>query len=221
MLLVVTGLKREAKIAQGGDVVTISGGGDERRLEQRLAQALERSFRGIVSFGVAGALSPALEPGDWVLSSQIIDDDRAYACHAGWLKSVATRLPGVRIGVTAAASRVLGRASDKAALFRRSGALAVDMESGIAARAAQARGLPFLALRTISDAADQNLPPAALHAMKPDGGLDGFAIARSLLANPAQIPALIRTGRDAEKAFAALLRGRGLLGAGFAFPDLG
>ena len=79
--------------------------------------------------------------------------------------------------------------------------LAVDMESHVAARVARRHRLPFAAARVVSDPAHRTLPPAARVAMKPDGRVDLPAVMRSLLAHPAQLPALIRTGRDAERGF--------------------
>lgn len=53
--------------------------------------------------------------------------------------------------------------------------------------------------------------------MKPDGGVALGAILASLARNPAQLPALIRTGRDAGAAFEALGRACDLMEAqGFA-----
>ena len=105
-------------------------------------------------------------------------------------------------------------AAAKAALHSATGALAVDMESHVAAAFAAAHGLPFAALRVISDGADRALPKAAQAGMKPDGGMDV----------PRQLPALIRTGREAEVAFRQLklLNRHDLLGRlGIGDPDLG
>ena len=96
----------------------------------------------------------------------------------------------------------------------------MDMESHIASRVAAAFGLPFAVARVISDGAAHALPPAAQSGMKPDGRMDIWAVVGSLLADPRQMPALVRTGLDAEKAFRALLRGRQLLGPALG-ADLG
>jgi len=64
------------------------------------------------------------------------------------------------------------------------------------------------------------LPPAALVAMKPDGGLALGRILWSVMKKPAQIPALVRTGRASSKAFRELLRCRDLCGVGLAGLDL-
>ena len=100
------------------------------------------------------------------------------------------------------------------------GALAVDMESQVAARFAASRNLPLAGLRVISDDASHVLPPAALVAMKPDGGIALGRVLASLLKKPAQIPALVRTARASNKAFAELLRCRNLCGVGFSGVDL-
>jgi hypothetical protein len=100
----------------------------------------------------------------------------------------------------------LSTAADKSAAFSQTGALAIDMESHVAARVAARHSLPFAALRVISDAADTTLPAAALAGMRPDGGIAIGAVLSSLVRNPAQLPALIRTARDAEQAFRALGR---------------
>ena len=94
------------------------------------------------------------------------------------------------------------------------------MESQVAARFAARRNLPLAALRVISDDASHVLPPAALVAMQPDGGISIGKVLWSVMKKPAQIPALIRTGRASSKAFAELLRCRDLCGVGIAGLDL-
>jgi adenosylhomocysteine nucleosidase len=116
---------------------------------------------------------------------------------------------------------MVAEATQKASLHSTTGAVAVDMESHVVARVARRHRLPFAAARVISDAAHHNLPPAARVGMKSDGGLDLPAVLRSLLVNPGQLPALIRTGLEAERGFRALLRGHRRLGPRLGGPDLG
>lgn len=122
-------------------------------------------------------------------------------------------LPEAHAGTIVGAATIIGSAAEKAALYAQTGAIAVDMESHIAARVAARHGLPFAILRTISDTADHALPPAALVGMNPDGSVALGAILKSLAKNPAQLPALLRTGRDAGAAFRALGRALGALEA--------
>ena len=94
------------------------------------------------------------------------------------------------------------------------------MESQVAARFAAKRNLPLAALRFISDDAGHVLPPAALVAMKSNGGIALGRVLGSLLRHPTQIPSLIRTAQGSNKAFAELLRCLDLCGVGIAGLDL-
>lgn len=221
MLLAVTGLRREARIVQSDAVMSVSGGGDRTSLERQLAEALREPVKGVVSFGLAGGLAPMLGPGDCVFATRVIDGDETFACNPRWLAAALQRFPEAQSGAILGSYTAIADAAQKARLFQATGALAVDMESHIAARAARDCGLPFIAIRAISDGAAHTLPPAALSALKPDGGIDAFGVTRSLLARPQQIPALIRTARESEKAFATLFRCFDRLGRFLAFPDLG
>jgi adenosylhomocysteine nucleosidase len=225
-LLAIVGMKREAALVAAPGVVTAVGGGDGAALLGRL-EALDERPRAVLSVGLAGALSPTLAVGDWIVADRV--------CHAGevvpidprllaQLQALTQPLGGVHTGALAAGDAMVVDGSSKAALHAATGALAVDMESHVAARFARARSLPFAALRIISDAADHALPKAAQAGMKKDGGMDILAVLRELAKDPRQLPALIRTGREAEVAFQRLkLLGRhdllGRLGVGD--PDFG
>lgn len=197
-LLLATGLQREARILAGPGLRVVAGGGDHARLEAELDR-LAPGARGILSIGIAGAIAPGLRPGDWVVADNGTDPR--------WTAGLSAALPGARLGALLGVDSMVAEAAEKAGLHRRSGALAVDMESHVAARVARRHNLPFAAARAISDAADRTLPPAALVGMRPDGGMDLPAVLRALARNPAQLPALVRTGLEAERGFRALLRG--------------
>jgi len=132
---------------------------------------------------------------------------------------LAIQLPGARVGMIVGSDTIVASAAQKEALYEATGALAVDMESHIAARVAARHNLPFAIVRVISDSANEALPPAALVGMKPDGSMALGAVLASLARNPAQLPALIRTGLHAGRAFSEL-RGvgdvLGRLGVGLA-----
>jgi hypothetical protein len=133
---------------------------------------------------------------------------------------LASRLASAHQGLLFGSDVIIENAETKSGLHRTTGALAVDMESQVAARFAYQRKLPLAGLRVISDDASHVLPPAALVAMKPDGGIALGRVLWSLLKKPAQIPALVHTARTSNKAFAGLLRCRDLCGVGLAGADL-
>jgi adenosylhomocysteine nucleosidase len=219
-VLVATGLQRERRILAGPAVEVVAGGGDYLRLEAALDR-LAVGMRGIISMGIAGGLAPELKPGQWVVANAVLDGGRSLSTDSAWTNWLVARLPGAATSPVLGVRAMVAEASQKAILYRTTGAAAVDMESHVAARVAWRHGLPFAVARVISDTADRTLPPAALVGMRPDGGMDLPAVLRSLLADPRQLPALIATGLDAERAFRSLLRGYRLLGPALGGLDLG
>jgi hopanoid-associated phosphorylase len=201
-VVAVVGLKREAAVLRGLDVVTVAGGGDTERLARDLTEAA-RDADGIISFGMAGALDPSLRIGDWVIGERVGD----YACDERWREALAQRLPEARIGPIHADGRLIEQAQDKLNLHQASGCIAADMESHVSAKVAADRGLPFVVLRCVSDEAARSLPPAIAVAMKPGGGLALGAVLSSVLTAPGQLPELLRTVATFNRAYSVLWRG--------------
>jgi adenosylhomocysteine nucleosidase len=220
MILAATGLQRERRIVAGPGVEAIAGGGDPARLEAVLDR-LAGTVSGIISIGIAGGLAPGLQVGQWVVADAVLVDGEPLPTDPAWTSRLAARLPEAARGLLLGANAMVVDATQKALLHRTTGALAVDMESHIVARVARRHQLPFAVARVVSDAAHRSLPPAARVGMKSDGGMDLPAVLRSLLADPGQLPALIRTGLEAERGFRALLRGHRRLGPRLGGPDLG
>lgn len=214
-VLVVCGLRAEARIAAGPGVVTVCGGGDAAALEAAIARAIGQGVAGVLSFGIAGGLAPQLAPGAIVLGTSVRCGAESFACDPSWLERLVPRLPAAHCGVVAGVGQPVADVAQKARLALETGALAVDMESHIAASLAHRQGLPFAALRVVSDDARHTLPPAALVGMRPDGRADIAAVLRALWAQPGQLPALVRTARDAGRAFASLQKCRRMLGQDF------
>jgi hopanoid-associated phosphorylase len=218
-ILAVTGLAKEAEMVGVADVVAVAGGGDAVSLADKL-NALHGDIRGVISIGLAGALSPHLKVGDCVIADQIMTGAEEWDCHETWRVRLMSRLPYAHQGQFFGSDVIIEKPETKTGLYNATRALAVDMESQVAARFAKARNLPLAGLRVISDDASHVLPPAALVAMKPDGGIAIGRVLGSLLRRPTQVPALIRTARASNKAFAELLRCLDLCGVGIAGADL-
>jgi adenosylhomocysteine nucleosidase len=219
MILAATGLQRERRIVAGPDIEAVAGGGDPAQLEATL-ERLAGNASGIISIGIAGALAPGLQAGQWVVADAVLVDGEPLPTDAMWTSRLAARLPEAARGLLLGANAMVMEATQKAALHSTTGAIVVDMESHIAARVARRHHLAFAVARVVSDAAHHSLPPAARVGMKSDGTMDLPAVLRSLLANPGQLPALIRTGLEAERGFRSLLRGHRRLGPRLGGPDL-
>jgi hopanoid-associated phosphorylase len=215
-LLVITGLQREAQIASGDGLFTLCSGGNPELLRERLAEL--SPVRGILSFGLAGGLASHLQSGDLVIASHIVAGGTRHEADPDWHEAIASALGAampVHRGTIAGHDAVLTKTADKAQLHALTAALAVDMESHIAADYAQRYGIPFAAIRSISDPAGRSLPDIAHNALRPDGSVDLTKVISGVVRRPSQIPALIAAGIDSNKAFASLRRCRGLLGPFF------
>ena len=208
-LLIVTGTKREASAVNAPGAIVLAGGGDNARLAEEIDRLAPQAC-GVLSFGMAGALSPELALGEWIVGTAVTGGWQG-ACDPVFSRALAARLMsgtrGPARGPVHAGDELVGSAADKAELHARTGAIAADMESHVVAEAAARHGLRFAVLRCISDAASADLPPAIAVAMKPGGGMALGSIGWSLLRHPGQVPALVRTTRGFARAFAVLAAG--------------
>ncbi|CAB3678669.1 phosphorylase [Trinickia soli] len=215
-LVVVTGMAFEARIARGPGVEVVYAARADR-LEHALRQALARGASGVMSFGTAGGLAPGLSPGTLIVADAIEGPSGRASTDRAWAERIASALraalPATPIerGVLAAVAAPVITREQKEALHRTTGALAVDMESHIAAAHAGALGLPFAVCRAIVDPAWRTLPPAATAGLRDDGTTALAPILRELAGAPAQLPELIRLAFDARAARSSLVAGRAAL----------
>lgn len=207
-VLIVTGLVQEARIAAGPGMTVICSSSDPKQLRALLAGFDPATIRGVISFGVAGGLDPALKPGDVVVATEVMAGARRWeTTEALSAELIAGAGLGHRTAVRgglAGVEKVIGTQVGKAALRSETGAAAVDMESHIAAEYAAEAGVPFAALRVISDPASRALPELASKAIKPNGDIDLRTVLRGIARNPSTIRALVSTGRDFNRALRSL-----------------
>src|SRR5438094_9769372 len=76
-VLCTSGLAAEATVARADGFQVIVGAGDPERTTALVKDAA-RDAKCLVSFGVAGGLSPYLQPGHVILSAEVIGDDRHW-----------------------------------------------------------------------------------------------------------------------------------------------
>jgi adenosylhomocysteine nucleosidase len=207
-VLIVTGLVQEARIAAGPGMAVICSSSDPRQLRALLATLDPTSFRGVISFGVAGGLDPTLKSGDIVVATEVLAGDARWLAelplNEEQIASVALKRRRVVRGGLAGVEQVIAARAGKAALWSATGAAAVDMESHIAAAYAAEVGLPFAALRVISDPASRALPAIAMSAIKPNGDIDLRKVLRGVARNPLSLRALVSTGIDFNRALRSL-----------------
>jgi len=135
--------------------------------------------------GVAGALDPRLAIGDLVL------------CDCPEELSTRLEIPR-RLIVTS--DRVVATAAEKAELFATSSAGVVDMETTIVRKFAADRGLPFIALRSVSDTATHSLDPRVLGLIDQWGRARPGEVWSFISGNPFRLLSLLKLGRNSNRA---------------------
>ena len=281
MLGVVTGLKSEAKLLKSLGLACVCTGGQAREARRKIDRLIAEGATGLISFGIAGALSPDLKAGDLIVADMVANDiGEVWQTHQPWLDALlpaieplrngrrpddvphhaaarraeghartaplwssdgdvpesapgSTRAPsvtsavrpgpaptaqggtgegrGTRVGAILGLDRMLSSPQEKADACTRHGALAIDMESHHVARAAGEQNLPFIAVRAISDRADEVLPAIMATFVDAEGQTKMSAVLAALIFGRVGVGALLRVGGASRRAHQALLRCRGAL----------
>jgi adenosylhomocysteine nucleosidase len=217
-MIVVVGMAFEARIAARLGVPVVCGG-DGKNLERSLARAMAAGCKGLISFGVAGGLAPELKPGTCIIGSGVIVDGEERPTDARWSQRLRRIIPDTVYGPLLGVHEPIAFAGDKRALHQKTGALGVDMESHVVARAAAQHGVPLAAIRVVVDPVERTIPRSALAATRPDGTIDPLAVVRSLMRYPRDLAGLVRMSLDARAARATLVQGSALLGPGLGLLD--
>ncbi len=151
--------------------------------------------------GVAGGLSPDLNVGDLVVSGEVRDGDGvAPPPDPQWVARAQDA--GARPGTLVTADQIATTASEKADLWASCGEPApatVDLETAVWARVAGELGVPYVAVRAVSDAAGETLPMDFNRLRGDDGRVRKSRVALAALGRPRQIPALIDLGRRVRR----------------------
>jgi adenosylhomocysteine nucleosidase len=125
----------------------------------------------LISAGLAGALTPSLKPGDMVRAREIIDEatgERYETIGGDAVLVSALRVAGIKGKQRLAASY---------------SASAVDMEGAAVARVAKLHGIPFMAVKAISDELGFPMPPVSGF-VTPQGQLRSAAFAAYVAVRP-------------------------------------
>jgi adenosylhomocysteine nucleosidase len=200
---IVTGIAEETKLALRLSRSVLCAGGNSERALLHARQLVKFGATSLMSFGIAGGLAPGLQTGTVIVASEVITEEARYPAMS--IGALALR---ARTGPIYGGTEIVATAQEKAELFARTSAIAVDLESGAVARVAAEAGIPFISLRVIADPAHHGLPPAALLPLSEKGHPRFLRVFWSILTEPGQISQLMVTAREAKVALEALRRAR-------------
>jgi adenosylhomocysteine nucleosidase len=99
VLGIVTGLKSEAKLLKGLGFACVSTGGQAREARRKIDRLIAEGATGLISFGIAGALSPELKAGDLIVADVVANDiGEAWQTHQAWLDALLAAIEPFRNG---------------------------------------------------------------------------------------------------------------------------
>lgn len=219
---VIVGLASEARLLRGcSGVRTACSGASAARARALAAELLDGGCAALVSFGLAGGLDPRLSSGALCLPEAVLTPSGGrLAVGERWRARLARHRGGgdLQCALLLGSDRAVASPEEKAELFARTGAAAIDMESHVVAEVAAARRVPFLVIRAIADPAERRMPAWLAGVI----GTDGRPVARRLVAglakNPGDLATMLRLGGDARRGLKALRRVAALAGPLLAFP---
>jgi adenosylhomocysteine nucleosidase len=177
--------------------VVITGMGSERA--QRVASTVLGWRPAVcIAAGFAGGLNSAYRAGDVLVASKVRDGEtqRTFASEPR-LVNLAEEGGARRIGTLCTSAHAISSVEDKRRLGRT--ADAVDMESFFILNEAHERGIPGVAIRAVSDAADERLPLDFSRVLDDRGRVRIAQLAREVARSPQRIPGLIRLGSASRR----------------------
>lgn len=208
-------------VAGNREVIVVTGGIGPRRTQHTLDQFIAMPFSAVFSIGCAGALVPRLMTGQLVIAPDVAmhamneemrsDETRLQRFLVDPQLLSYTRTAAAKAGVPTAdgslftSPKILFTPEEKAQRGQETGAIAVEMESGVHAAFAAKRGLPFLVLRVILDGVDMRLPMVKGLTTR-DGDVRAFKAAMHVATHPHHLPALLALKRSRAAAAHALGR---------------
>ena len=156
-----------------------------------------------ISSGLAGGLRPEHRAGEILAAEKVVAAGSVHfvTCNASLLQC-ATDCGAKRVRSFYTANRVIVESKEK----RELGAIAdaVEMESSEILQEAAAFGARGIAVRAISDTADEDLPLDFNRLASDSGDVSLLKVFGEVVASPSSIPALVRFGRRSQVAAESL-----------------
>jgi nucleoside phosphorylase len=141
----------------------------------------------LLSAGFCGGVGSGVDPGDLVVASQVIRHAESFPADPFLLETATAAAKAIgfpfHVGTILTVDEIM--TTGEAALGRGDGPIvAVDMESAYLAEAAEWRGIPFLAIRVVSDTVAEPWAARGSAFLASDGRIKPMAVAAALLQHP-------------------------------------
>jgi len=191
-----------------------SGMGRERATAAAAALIAAHRPGLLISAGLGGGVREGLATGDVVLAGKVLSlaggriSDTIVVDNALLLRDLAENLPGrdfrILDGSIVTGTGILRKEEANRFLPGSLGNPVLDMETSAVAEAAFREAIPFLALRAISDPADEELLFSIEEITDRDLNISIRKVLAAILRNPRILPQMLRLARNAKTAGANL-----------------
>ncbi|MEE9498813.1 MAG: hypothetical protein V3V24_05700 [Nitrospinaceae bacterium] len=193
---------------QGVPIVLVRSGMGRDRARRALVEVAERyDLKEIISIGYAGALDPSLEVGDLIVADKVIKMDSSHPDEGvksySLNKEIFNSTAALRGRILLTVDHVAATPQEKKNLREKYSAVAVDMETSALAEEAQARNIPFISVRAITDTAVQELIDCS-YLVEEDGEVSKLKAGWHVLTHPGDLKGMIDLGQHAKIATANL-----------------
>lgn len=192
---------RAVLIAATGDGATCA-----RRGLDRIFASSDLGIDRVLVIGIAGGLDPDLAVGEVVHATTVVSADGTPAPAPD---ATGADGPSGRCGAIVTVPRILATREAKRAAFdaadRPEGAVA-DLETVPYAHACAATGIPYSAVRVVSDTATEDLPLDFERYRLRDGRVSSARVAAAAIVRPKKMAALAALRRRVDRAAEALAR---------------
>jgi len=187
----------------GNRSVIVGWTGDGRREAGRSLRSLcnKQGLGGLIGLGVAGGLTPQIEVGQLIAAGEVRDHNGSAPRPDRRLLDKALTTRTVQEGLLFSSDRILSRAAEKEACWQALGqptVATVDLETTTWARIAAENGIPFLAVRAVSDPASDDLPLDFESYRNAIGRVSSLRVALSALRHPSLIGPLRKLQRNVD-----------------------
>jgi adenosylhomocysteine nucleosidase len=196
--------------AQVGVVLTGFGPRQARLTASEIMQSEPESIDCCVSSGLAGGLRPEYPIGQVlaarsVYSENLREDGESQVLESSSaLVSFAAETGATVVDRFYSSGHVVATVEEKKHLG--ASADAVEMESFEVMREMQARGIPSVAIRSISDTAEENLPLDMSQVFTDEGQVSIPRVLGQVVRKPQSLPGLVRLGKNSQAAAESLAR---------------
>jgi adenosylhomocysteine nucleosidase len=196
----------------GRCLVVVRTGEGRDNAESGTARLLQRHRVSLlIGIGFCGAISPGVAAGTVLVGQRMIDgeDPASPVLTPTAPRAITEDFPGATFLTL---DRMLCTAEGKQDLWRKrgeNGATAVDMESAAVGRVAESREVPYVAVRAVSDLADETLPLDFNQFVDDTGRINRLEVAAHAARHPTVIRSLWKLRARARSCSDALARAVG------------